>query len=189
MSVTKGLIAVGVIALLFFFGLTAAFARVVPPIEVENDKVNICHATSRESNPYEALRVADDGNWNGHEDHEGDFLYEGPVDSKDKPTKDGDDWCGENVPEEPVDVCPNIDGVQEALPEDKILDEQGNCVDIPEEEPKDDPVATPSAQPEGGRGSGVTELPATGGFNWWIIGGIVVLLGGAIALYQFRDRK
>src|SRR3990167_2621357 len=87
------------------------------------EKINICHATESESNPYEAIRVADDGNWNGHEDHEGDFLYQGPVDDKNRPDKEeGDQWCEDNQPkdEEPT---------PEATPPAQLTDEPD--VEIP----------------------------------------------------------
>ena len=69
------------------------------PVEASSKKVNICHKTSSKSNPYNALQVADDGHWNGHDEHDGDFLYEGKT-KKGKPTNKN--WCKNNVPvEEP----------------------------------------------------------------------------------------
>src|SRR3990167_5526081 len=63
-----------------------------------NPKVNICHATHSENNPYRAIRVDDDGHWNGHDEHEEDFLYEGEVRENGHPVRDGDEWCEENAP-------------------------------------------------------------------------------------------
>lgn len=38
---------------------------------------------------------------------------------------------GQCVIEPPTDVCPNIEGVQAQRPGDKMIDDSGNCVDIP----------------------------------------------------------
>lgn len=48
---------------------------------------------------------------------------------------------------EVVDVCPNVEGVQEAIPEGQVKDEQGNCVDetpVPEPEPTPEPTPQPA---------------------------------------------
>ena len=82
-----------VIVVLLFLQTQKAEAR-------RNPKINICHKTQSEHNPYNAIRVDDDGYWNGHNEHEGDFLYEGPVRENGHPTRDGDEWCEENVPRE-----------------------------------------------------------------------------------------
>ncbi len=79
------------------------------------NKVNICHATSSQSNPWEAIRVdssAFDGQ--GQNDHtlHGDFVYSGPVNSQNQqPTND--DWCEDN---KPGDKCSNIAGFQASVP-------------------------------------------------------------------------
>ncbi len=63
------------------------------------DKVNICHKTSSEQNPWNAIQVSENG-WGGHSGHNKDFLYGGPVKQNGQPTNDGDEWCEENAPEE-----------------------------------------------------------------------------------------
>ena len=90
-------------------------------------KVNWCHATSSNSNPYEAIQVS--GNAGGHTEHAKDFKYAGPLDSKNKPTKDGDDWCKRNAPKPPVDVCPNLDGTQTEVPKGYAL-KDGKCIEV-----------------------------------------------------------
>lgn len=67
------------------------------------DKVNICHNTSSQSNPVEAIRVNFDAfDGQGQNDHtqHGDFLYNGPVNPQNQqPTKpDGDLWCANHNP-------------------------------------------------------------------------------------------
>ncbi len=70
----------------------------------EIKKINICHLTASENNPWEAIRINESA-WDGGPDHEGhgDYLYNGPVNPQNQqPTKpDGDIWCGENDPTEP----------------------------------------------------------------------------------------
>lgn len=66
-------------------------------------KVNICHFTSSQSNPVEAIRVDEDAfDGQGNNDHtlHGDFLYNGPVNPQNQqPIKpDGDEWCENNNP-------------------------------------------------------------------------------------------
>lgn len=79
--------------------------------------------------------------------------------------------CGETFstpPEEPEDVCPNLEGTQETMPEGYELDEDGNCVLPENEEPSGTPTSgTPTSEPplevlgeEFTREVGV--LPATG---------------------------
>lgn len=38
------------------------------------------------------------------------------------------------IPEEPIDLCPNIDGIQETVPEGQELDSSGECVPVEESE-------------------------------------------------------
>lgn len=91
-------------------------------------KINVCHKTSSETNPYNAIRVAEEGYLNGHPD---DFLYTGPVDDKGKPDKEaGDKWCEDNVPQPPVvtpvpDPTPAPTTPQSAQPAPKTLPETG----------------------------------------------------------------
>jgi hypothetical protein len=72
-----------------------------------------------------------------------DFKYGGTQKCEDKPEE----------PEEPKDVCPNIDGKQAEVPEGHEVDGEGNCV-VPED-PKDPEVKgeqTPTVLPETGAG-------------------------------------
>ena len=85
-------LAAGVLLGFLLWGLAKPVGAVPGP------KVNICHATASEEHPYNALRVDDDGHWNGHDEHPGDFLYEGPVGENNRPTRDGNEWCEDNVP-------------------------------------------------------------------------------------------
>lgn len=64
-------------------------------------KVNICHATSSDTNPYEAIRINESA-WDGegrndHTLHPGDKLYEGPVNPKNQQPID-DSWCEPEIP-------------------------------------------------------------------------------------------
>lgn len=79
-------------------------------------KVNICHATSSESHPWEAIRI-DMSAWPAHQQNHGDFLYGGPTKQNGHPVdaKGQDDaWCEANAP-----------------------------VDEPEEEPEQEPEKEP----------------------------------------------
>ena len=113
----------------------------------QQPKHNICHATSSESNPWEAISIAD--NNHSHDGHVRDYPYNGPVKDNGQPTKDGDKWCEENAPKPPVDICPNIDGLQLVLPEGKEL-RDGLCIDKttppttvnPNLQPIDEPLPT-----------------------------------------------
>ena len=187
-NITKRLITTGlIIAVLLAFAASSVFASQ----EEKEDKVNICHQTSSETNPWEAIQVNESA-VQSHLDEHGDFLYDGPTDDKGKPDKEeSDQWCGDNQPreEEPKDECKNIEGIQEEVPEGFYQD-GCECFENEEEEPpvdeetppQDESEATPSVSLKGG----ITELPSTGGLNLWLIGGIVVLLGAGIALYQVK---
>ena len=113
-----------VTAFLFFavtFGLLVAapfFSSAIAD-EESGDKVNICHSTSSEQNPWNAIQVDEDA-LPAHYEH-GDFLYEGPVKDNGKPDNDdgqADQWCEENAPEGEVegddeeDACPDMEGIQ-----------------------------------------------------------------------------
>src|SRR3990172_12770078 len=92
------------LTLFFFAGFSltgSTSARQDGPDPTPRPKVNICHATSSESHPYEAKQVDDDGDWHGHQSHPGDFLYFGPTKEDGKPDNEdhqADEWCENNVP-------------------------------------------------------------------------------------------
>lgn len=104
------------------------------------EKVNICHRTESENNPWNAIRI----NQSALETHleHGDFLYEGPVKENGHPTNDGDEWCEENEPEE--EITPT-EGVTPTI----IECDQDECV-TPTLTP--DPTATPTATVTPGEG-------------------------------------
>ena len=60
----------------------------------ENHKVNICHATESQNNPWNAISI-DESALQTHLGH-GDFAYAGPTD--DGKPKHGDEWCGDHAP-------------------------------------------------------------------------------------------
>lgn len=106
------------------------------------DKVNLCHKTHSDSNPFVVQQV----NANEVQSHEanGDFLYNGPLDKNGHPDPQaGPLWCADN---QPGDVCPNIDGKQDAVPAgDYLSDKTGECLPIPTDNnppPSDQPVTT-----------------------------------------------
>jgi hypothetical protein len=108
-----------------FFGLLIGWYLWAKPtiVQAKVDKVNICHST--DGVKYEALSVDDDGHWKGHDAHEFDYLYKGTTDDKGKPNDK--EWCAKNVPAKPVDLCINIEGNQEVLPENMEADEKAYC--------------------------------------------------------------
>lgn len=94
-----------------------------------NEKVNVCHTTDSQENPWNAIEINESA-LQSHLDH-GDFLYEGPVKDNGKPNNgDGqaDQWCENNAPEvlgddceegeecdQPEDMCPDMEGIQESV--------------------------------------------------------------------------
>ena len=81
----------------------------------DEDKVNICHETSSEQNPWQAIQVAEQG-WNGHSGHDDDFVYAGPTKENGKPdNKDGnaDEWCAGHVPTEDPQDDPEEDTTED----------------------------------------------------------------------------
>lgn len=90
-----------------FLGVFGAVGVVNATQTEEPKKHNICHATSSESNPWEAISIAD--NNTAHENHDDDFPYNGPVKDNGQPTKDGDKWCEDNAPKEEPPVIPPVE--------------------------------------------------------------------------------
>lgn len=126
------------IGVLMLLGLMAApvlaTGNIKPIVKKESIKVDVCHQTESEKNPWEAINISENAVAT-HLEH-GDFL---------------------------------------------INDE--NPCPPKEEEPKDEPEATPSATVETPK---ATTLPDTG-YNWLIIGGVlIVIAGGVVALYQYK---
>lgn len=107
-----------------YLGLTLAVAMCLTLVAFATPpaSITICHSTSSETNPFVTIHVSENAtaghfNENGttKAGHTGDLLFEGTVDCP------GDEF---------EDVCPNIRGFQEEVPEGKILVE-GECVDPP----------------------------------------------------------
>jgi hypothetical protein len=88
------------------FGAFAIVATLAPKTAqaAPEAKINICHATNSNSNPWEAIEISESA-WSTHEGH-GDFLYTGPVGNNGNPAKEGDAWCADNTTEEVVNYCP-----------------------------------------------------------------------------------
>lgn len=90
------------------------------------------------------------------------------------PPECDDDGGGE---EPPVDVCPNIEGVQETVPEGKVL-ENGQCVDAPGNGggngDGDGGTGGSGAGGSGGGGCPPYANPCTGGVNTGSGGGLVL---------------
>ena len=106
--------------------------------------VIICHRTGSDSNPYVVINIpwtawseAHSPDTGAHPDRNGrhDIMLKDPASrpgSKDGFTKSS---CGSSaaatvVPQQirPIDVCPNIEGMQTTVPAGKVKDESGNCV-------------------------------------------------------------
>lgn len=162
-----------IISLLSFFLFLTIAAPASASFQVP--KKNICHPTSSETNPWEAIRVSIFSHLgNGHEN---DFTYNGPVDEDNKPTSD--EWCNNN---QEGDVCENIDGKQTETPEG-YTNEDGICTEIEKEEPKEEPEATVSATP---KIETPTTLPDTGAFLL-LLGSLGIITASAgISLYQAK---
>lgn len=116
-----------------------------PPPE---KKVTICHIAGQADNPanfvilnlpLQALNGHFYENGTPKAEHEEDFFI-----------NNSDDEARCAPPSPPTDFCPNIDGIQEALPDDMQLDQDGYCVQIPPPPcsydpsiPADDPLCLP----------------------------------------------
>jgi len=167
----------------------------IPPTDtpVPSHKVYICHV-----NPdHGQVLYVDENGWNGHDGHPLDWLIgetvsdeqrnqcENPATPTPVPVPGCMDPQATNYNPDatvddgsctypPTDLCPNIEGVQETVPEGTIVDQDGNCV-VPE-----GPTSTPQpTQPP------VVQPPPTGGgielANFLVpilIGGVSVITGG-----------
>lgn len=130
----------------------------------ENDKVDLCHQTESETNPWVSISV-DQSAVQTHLDN-GDFII------------DEGHPC---PPEDQIDVCPNIDGDQTALPEGYHFNADKECV-------KDEtPVATPSA-PVATPSAPKTQLPDTGS-DALLVGFISLAVAGLAGGVKFLVRK
>lgn len=128
--------------------LTALFFQVkTSKIEAQGapPSVTICHSTSADENPYvqQSPNIQNDGSLTGgHLNHDdvgvfptepwgdiippytnGDFSYPG-LNWTDEGRAIYDNGC--NIPEEETDLCADIDGVQESVPEGRYQDGE-NC--------------------------------------------------------------
>jgi hypothetical protein len=130
------------------------------------DHVVICHAIGG-ANGDRFIQIAPSaGTVFGHDTHEGDrdiippFVYENGKGARNTSLASGNNWtpansaiyangcaaggAGNETP--PADVCPNIDGVQSAVPAGMVKDQAGNCV-TPATAPQTQPLG-PQTQPE-----------------------------------------
>lgn len=87
---------------------------------------------------------------------------------------------------EPEDVCPNVDGIQEEVPEGYEVDEQGNCI-VPEEPEDPEEPEEPKEEPK--VSSKVTKLPSTGAGSVATIFTATSGLGYAAHRLTSRKRK
>ena len=131
-----------------WLGVLASTAKASPQDPNFGHKVSLCHATGSASNPFVAITVdvAASGLNGGHTNHSGDiipaFTY---VDNQGATHS----YAGKNlgtmyngatgssvlangcaVPTNPpvTDACPNLDGIQETVPDGYHLDDAGDCV-------------------------------------------------------------
>lgn len=82
--------------------VTGIFLLFQRAIASQENKMNICHATGSQSNPFVAVQI-DVSAWDAHQDH-GDFVYNGELKVNGHP-KDKD-WCNNNIPQPPEDPTP-----------------------------------------------------------------------------------
>lgn len=108
----KRLLVLAVIAPLVVGGVAVA-------TQEEHIKVNICHATSSESHPWEAIQIDDDA-YDEHISLHGDFDYDGELKDNGKPTKDGNEWCEDNAPEPPEEEPEEETPVEETPPVEEV---------------------------------------------------------------------
>ncbi|HYK08618.1 MAG TPA: hypothetical protein VEW42_03935 [Candidatus Eisenbacteria bacterium] len=81
-----------------FAGLVLLSGTFLSVVSANNDKVNVCHLTGSQTNPFVAQSI----NANELQSHldNGDFLYNGPLHNALPDNKGGvaDDWCNNNIP-------------------------------------------------------------------------------------------
>jgi hypothetical protein len=125
MNKIKYMIGAAVATLVLALGV--AMPAVVSAKNDKPEKVNLCHQTGSEKNPFVVQSV----NANQVESHlgNGDFLYNGPLKDNGHPDqKAGKEWCENN---QPGDKCANVDGKQTEVPAGQVVDANGNCVAAP----------------------------------------------------------
>jgi len=89
-------------------------------------KINICHEAD---GVWNAQNIDENGWDNGHSGHLNDYKpYLGPLGDNDKPTSDGDNWCRDN---QPNDVCLNIADMQTTVPVGMEVDGNKQCTTTP----------------------------------------------------------
>ena len=97
----------------------------------------ICHATGSQSNPYVVISPSVSGVYHGHIAHQHSediippFTYKGQTYSQNWDANGQAIYANGCRPKPPVDVCPNIDGVQTTVPPGLIKDANGKCVPPP----------------------------------------------------------
>lgn len=93
----------------FFFGKNIASNR---PVFADNDKVNLCHLTSSQTNPWVVQSV--DANEVQSHIGNGDFYYTGNCSNGPSKNTCQSNWCNNN---QPGDKCANIDDKQSSVPD------------------------------------------------------------------------
>ena len=106
----------------------------------DDHRHTICHATGSSSNPYVVITPSVSAVYHGHIAHQHTediippFVYKGQTYSQNWNATGQEIYangCRPKTPPPPVDVCPNIDGVQTSVPPGMIVDERGKCVTPP----------------------------------------------------------
>ena len=109
------------------------------------DKIDICHATESDSNPYNAQSPNLNSFFGGHDEDTKDiippFFYDQGEGAK---FFSGNNWTPENEEfleagcsdQDVIDICPNLKGDQSELPEGFEFDDEQNCVPEEPEEPE-----------------------------------------------------
>lgn len=132
--------------------------------------VTLCHATGSQSNPFVTITVDNQGQLDGHEHHDGDII---PAPESGCPT-------GQPVI---TDVCPNIEGTQEVVPEGYHLEADFGCIvnvpppgPAPEPQPETHQDLTPAGPPSAPVCELIKNAPTVLGFKrlsptdvkvWW----------------------